>query len=144
MIPWVELLSMAIPWLVWRLENFFPFLKSFLLINLSIYLFIYLFIFTVVQLQLSPFPPITVPCPTHPPPPTFSLCPPPPLTIVFVHGSFIHLPWLDPFPSFPCFPLPTPLSSNQSKTILLQVNNSRIHSTNIYFMTTCTRCCTRC
>ena len=35
------------------------------------------FYFIVVQLQLSPFsPPITLPCPTHPPPPTFNPFPP--------------------------------------------------------------------
>ena len=44
------------------------------------------------------FPPITLPCSTHPLPSTFS---PPHL---FVHGSFIHVPWLDHSPSFLHYP----------------------------------------
>ena len=28
--------------------------------------------------------------------------------VVFLHGSFIHVPWLDPSPSFPRYPSPRP------------------------------------
>ena len=44
--------------------------------------------FIVVQLQLSPFSPITFPYPSHPHLPHSVL----PATIVFVHGSFTHVP----------------------------------------------------
>ena len=50
------------------------------------------------------FSPITLPRPTHPWPPTFN-----PFPIIFDHGSFIHVPWLDPSPLFPIIPLLSPL-----------------------------------
>ena len=71
------------------------YLYLFLLFNI---LFYFLNFCIVVQLQLSPFPAITLPCPTHPLPSTFSPLPP----VVFVHGSFIHFPW--PVPFFPHHP----------------------------------------
>ena len=48
------------------------------------------YFFVVVQVQLSPFSPTTLPCAIHPQSYPFG----------FVHGSFIHVPWW-PFPSFP-------------------------------------------
>ena len=47
---------------------------------------------------------ITLPRPSHPWPPTFN-----PFPIIFDHGSFIHVPWLDPSPLFPIIPLLSPL-----------------------------------
>ena len=55
-------------------------------------LFIYFILFyflSFVQYQLSPFSPHHSLLPYPPSPPTFS---PPPL-VVFLHGSFIHVPW---------------------------------------------------
>ena len=65
--------------------------------------------FIVVQLQLSQFFPCFSPLPHPPPAPTVS-----PHPVVHVHRSFIHVPWLDPFPSFPCSPsLPSSLVTYQ-------------------------------
>ena len=55
-------------------------------------------------LQLSQFPPMALPRPT----PIASTVSPHP--IVHVHGSFIHVPWLDPSPSFPSYAPPRLLS----------------------------------
>ena len=64
------------------------------------------YFFILVLLQLSQFsPPHCSPLPCPRPAPTVS-----PHPVVHVHGSFIHVPWLDPTPSFPTYtPLP-PLS----------------------------------
>ena len=66
---------------------------------------LFLSFFIVVQLQLSPFSPSTLPCLNYPPSSTLSLSPNP---VVFVHGSCIHVPRLDlssspPFILFPHF-----------------------------------------
>ena len=60
-------------------------------------IFKYITSFIVVQVQLSPF----FPCPTHPHLQLSILS-----LFDFVHGFFIHVPWL-PFPFFPCYPLPS-------------------------------------
>ena len=67
-------------------------------VHLSYFVSVVIFknFFIVVQLQLSPFSPVTLPCPTHPPNPTFN----PPLThclcpwVLYTYS----LPW--PFPFF--------------------------------------------
>ena len=65
-----------------------------------------LWTFFIVQLQLSSFFPITLPCPTHSHLP-HSVLPPPLALVVLVHGSFIHVPW--PFPFFTLLsPCPAP------------------------------------
>ena len=78
---------------------------------LSILLNVFFFI---VRLQLSQFSPIALICA---PPPTVS-----PHPVVFVHGSFIPVCWLDPSPSFLRYP-PTPspaLSLSVCETWLIQ------------------------
>ena len=68
--------------------------------------FFFFYIFLLFNYSCPHFSPITLPWPTHPPPPTFSPYP----HIVFVHESFLHAPWLDPSPSFLHYtPLPSPL-----------------------------------
>ena len=64
----------------------------------------FLFLFFIVQLQLSPFSPITLPCPTHAPSHLIL----PPVPIVFVHRSLICItfpllsPVISPLPSGHC------------------------------------------
>ena len=55
--------------------------------------------FFIVQLQLSQFFPCGSPPPCLPTTPTVN-----PHPIGHVHGSFIHVPWLDHSPSFPHYP----------------------------------------
>ena len=67
-----------------------------------------LFYFCIVaQLQLSSFFTIILPCPACPHLSHIQSSP----TIVLVHGSFIHVPWLYPSPSFTHYPPPPPLWS---------------------------------
>ena len=61
--------------------------------------------FIAVQLQLSQVFPLCSPVPAHFPAPSVS-----PHPVGHYHGSFIHVPCLDPSPSFSCFPsFPSPL-----------------------------------
>ena len=64
---------------------------------------LFIFIFLLLNYSCAHFPPITLPNPTHPHLP-HSMSP----QVVFVHGSFIHVPWW-PFPFFPHYSLPPPL-----------------------------------
>ena len=65
----------------------------------------------IVLVQLSQFSPIALPCSAHPPTPTLTPTPTvSPHPVVHVHGSFIPIHELDPYPSFsPYPPLPSPL-----------------------------------
>ena len=67
-------------------------------VNVSKGAFYYILFKISVQIQLSPFSHIILPCP-------------PPAPLVFVHGSFIHVPWPDLPLSVPVTPLPPPLWS---------------------------------
>ena len=49
------------------------------------------------------FPPNALHCPAQPTP-TSTLNPP---SVVSIHGLFIHVPWLDPSPSLPCYAPPS-------------------------------------
>ena len=74
---------------IWILSSFFPLKKILLLFSYSCP-------------HLSH---MALPCPTHPSTSPFN-----PHPIVFVHGSSIHVPGLDPSPSFPnCLSSPSPL-----------------------------------
>ena len=54
---------------------------------------------------MSQFSPLCPPLPSPPPTPTVN-----PQPVVHVHGSFMHVPWLVPSPSFPPYtPSPSPL-----------------------------------
>ena len=102
-----------------RLKNGFNSVLSIHLSSLSsenqlkielIYLFViirlglkYLFTFYFLLLfsySCPNFSPITLPCPTHSHLPHLILV----SSLVFVLGSFIHAPWVDPSPSFPHYP----------------------------------------
>ena len=74
--------------------------NTFFLSN-GFYIFCFLKIFIVIRLQLSQFSPLCPPLPSPFPTPTIN-----PHMAVHVHGSFIHVLWLDPSPSFHHYPLP--------------------------------------
>ena len=54
----------------------------------NIYLFIYLYCCSIIVVPIFPY---YSPLP-YPPPPTHIQSPPPALAVVFVHGSFTHVP----------------------------------------------------
>ena len=86
--------------------------RRFLGINSVVGINFFVFFFIVIQFQLSLFFPhySPLPCPAHPHLPHSIL----PITVVFVHESFIHFPWLDPSISFPCCPPPLSLMATVS------------------------------
>ena len=70
----------------------------FLVTSLAHNFFLFFFVLLLFNYSCPHFSPITLSCPTHLPHPIL------PAPLVCIHGSFIHVPWLDPSPSFPLFP----------------------------------------
>ena len=71
--------------------------------NNIIFIYFFAFIFYCYSIKVvSIFPPLLSPALPTPNLPVSIL--PASLPIVFVHGSFIQVPWIDPSPSFPCYP----------------------------------------